>query len=126
MNCRDYKQNILLLVHNELGFVDRMRVTSHISRCAGCRQEYESMRAISDVIANAVRTPGMPRWSPAAPPRLRRIPLGSGLIIILTLILIGGVLTGTVVGVIHARAKGGGYPKCTTGCMPGLHSDRCR
>lgn len=128
MNCPDYKQNILLLVHRELGFVDRMRVTSHLSRCAGCKQEYDSMRAISGMIATAVRTPGMPRWSPAVPPRLRRVPLGSGLLVILTLILIGGVLTGAVVGMIHAREKGirGSDTKYSAGCTPGLHSDRCR
>jgi hypothetical protein len=70
----------------------------------------------------------MPRWSPVRTARPRRISSGKGAAIIIAIIVIGGLLTSTVVGVTYARARFGteGAASCSSGCLPGLHSDKCR
>jgi hypothetical protein len=74
MNCGDYQQDILLLIHGELGFVDRIRVQAHLSRCADCRKKRDSLAAASRAIGAAVRPPESAPWSPPSAARSRRIP----------------------------------------------------
>ena len=90
MNCGDYQQNILLMIHGELGFVERMRVKAHLSQCADCRKTYDALTTASRMIGAAIRSPEMARWAPASAGRQYRIPT-VGTIVGLLIILASGV-----------------------------------
>src|SRR5215471_9397227 len=44
MNCELFKQNVILLVYEELPDDALFEMRQHAERCAGCRQELESAR----------------------------------------------------------------------------------
>ncbi len=44
MNCELFKQNVVLLVYDELADDVLFEMRQHAERCAGCRQELESVK----------------------------------------------------------------------------------
>ena len=128
MNCNDYQQDILLLVHGEIGFAQRIRVVAHLSVCPACREERAKLDMVSRVIGSAIRLPDMPTWMPARQPRSRRIASTRGIIILLIVAGVMSVLTGTTIATIHNRAgnHNGTVAHTNTGCVPNLPNDRCR
>src|SRR5580698_10349960 len=74
MNCGNYQEQILLMVHGELGFVDQVRVKAHLSRCVKCRAARDTFAATSHLIGAAIRSQDMTPWVPNKVSRSIRIP----------------------------------------------------
>ena len=51
-DCRDTQELLTLLIvcPQELTIDERTEVSKHLSRCSGCRDDYESMKLISDML----------------------------------------------------------------------------
>jgi len=113
MNCRDYQQDILLMIHADLGFVAKSRVKAHISRCADCRSKRDTLTATSHLIGAAIRPPGTAPWIPAAAARQRRIP-SVRIIIGLVILLSTGALLSPVRYSHGAVSKSRVFPAATS------------
>ncbi|HVT11127.1 MAG TPA: hypothetical protein VHE55_02580 [Fimbriimonadaceae bacterium] len=56
-------QDLLLLAHRSLGFVQSLSAHRHLARCESCRSRYAQFGALSRKVASLVR-PGLPTWKP--------------------------------------------------------------
>jgi predicted anti-sigma-YlaC factor YlaD len=130
MNCGDYQQDILMMIHGELGFAAKVRVKAHLSRCADCRKTRDTLAVTSHMIGAAIRSPGMSPWTPTTDFRQRRIPYGRTITGLVILLAAGALLTAALYhGGNHPKSKvlpAAMTSKCATCTAPNPVVDKCR
>jgi anti-sigma factor RsiW len=119
-----YDQDILMHAHGLLSPAAQMRTQLHLIACADCRSRLAQLQATSGMVAAAVRGPDLPRWRPAnAANAGSQIGPSALTVWIVALVLI----TGLIVGVIHARFSQPRFqPIMSQPCAPGLPNDHCQ
>lgn len=128
MTCPINDQNLLLLAHNALGPISRLRVLWHLRRCPDCQANLRRFENVSQKIAGALRPAGLAPWKPSSAGVTGLSPIKPATLLLLAA-LVAVLFTMVVVVGSHLRphqSAPGGISGKTGPCRPDLPNSRCR